>query len=243
MLFGEKSNEIDNLNIPDEFIEITSLLKLHDKNVRKMMFKILNSVFDEEEEVDSKTRDIIEYAVCLKKRRNCSFFIKLLGETLKIKEKDVLFLCAIIDFLDAYNEARSAMPEFENNDYLYSEETCHKKFDKVVVSVAMNSLLSLVFEVISCSQIVNISESKRCKLSGLIGKYTGNGGLCNGEMMKLLLKKKKKSCHKDEMIRMQKMENRALFLLGLECLLVLSDKTEKQQFLKGCLNNFCYVFD
>ena len=243
MLFEEKSNEIDNQNVPDEFIEITSLFRLHDKNVRKMMFKIINSVFDEDEDTDSKAREVIEYAICLKKRRNCSFFIKLLGDALKIKEKDVLFLCAILDFLDAYNEVRIAMPEFENNDYIYGQEACHKKFSKLIVSVAMNSLLSLVFETISCSQIVNINESVRCKLSGLVGKYTGNGGLCNGEMMKLLFKKTRKKCYKDEMVRMQKMENRVLFLLGFECLLVLADKTEKQQFLKGCLNNFCCVFE
>ncbi len=238
MIFLEDTKEIDNQNVPDEFIEIASLMRLHDRNVRKMMFKILNSVFDEDEDVDNRTREVIEYAICLNKRRDCSFFVKLLGEALDVKDKELLFLCAIIDFLDAYNTTRIAMPEFENNDYTHGAEACHKKFGKVFTSVAMNSSLSIVFEAISCSKIVNISAEKRCELSGLVGRYTGNSGLCNGEMMKLLLKKKKK-CYKDELTRMQKMENRVLFLLGLDCLLVLSGKIENKQFLKGCLDNFC----
>ena len=57
MLHG-KSDTIDNINIPDDLIEISSLLKLNKKKVRTNMTRLLNNSFDEDCE-DSK-KELLE---------------------------------------------------------------------------------------------------------------------------------------------------------------------------------------
>ena len=65
MIHGE-SDTIDNINIPDDLIEISSLLKLNRKKVRTNMIRLLNNSFDEDCE-DSKKEllEVMRYTVFL----------------------------------------------------------------------------------------------------------------------------------------------------------------------------------
>ena len=44
------NNNIDNIDIPDEFIEIASLLKLNKKQVKKQMVRIVNCDYEGEQD-------------------------------------------------------------------------------------------------------------------------------------------------------------------------------------------------
>ena len=213
------NEEIDNQNVPVEFVEISSLMKLHIKSVRKKMMRIIHRELNEEQdETGEKIREIMEYAVFLNKRHFRSFFTALLAESFGLAEDKTIFVVSAIELMYSHYIMQNAMPDFENDDYIGGKETCHKKFGKDKTIIASNALFSLVFHSISNND--KLTRDERCKIISIISKYSGRDGVCGGDMMKVLMKKKKN--RNDEIIRMQKLRVKAFYDAGMECVVALA---------------------
>lgn len=242
-MYYDLDDNIDNQNIPDEFIEITSLLKVHKKNVRKKMLKLLHQNFNEDCE-DSKKQlmDIMEYAIFSGGKHYRSFFVELLGKMFDINLAKSLFVGSIIEMMHNYIIMQTAMPELENDDYRHNRESCHKKFGSAQTIVASNTLYSLIMEIITSNGSVKLNNDIRCQIVKIIAKYSGKDGIGGGQMMKLLFKKKQ--LENDEKTRIRKLKINSLFLAGAECIEIIANVNEKQkQSLKTYISNLCNLMN
>lgn len=246
MIYNSRESEIDNQNIPDKFVEITSLLKLHRKNVRKKILKILHQNFNEEDDDSEKLlMEIIEYSIFLDNKYYCSFFTGLLCEMLNINKSESLFIGSIIEMMSSYITMQNAMPDIENDDFICDKLSCHKKFGNANTIIASNSLLPLIFKVISTNDSIKIDKATRCEFIEIISKYSGKDGVCGGQMMKMMLKKRKS--YQDELTRINRLKISALFYAGAECVELLSGcNKKKRMFIRNYINNFCnliYIYN
>ena len=241
MLHGE-NDTIDNINIPDDLIEISSLLKLNRKKVRANMLKLLNNSFDEDCE-DSKKEllEVMRYSVFLGGKYYRSFFISILGEAFDINKQKIIFTSSIIELLHCYILMQNAMPDVENEDYRNNHPTCHKKFGNTKTIISANALISLIIENITNSQLFNNDE--KCKIISIITKHNGKDGVSCGQIMKYILKKKDNHTN-DEETRIRKLKFDALFNAGFECLSTFKTISETQsRAIKNYINNFCNLTD
>ena len=241
-MFFNKDGNIDNINIPDEFIEISSLLKLHNKEIKKKMLKLLHKNFNQDdEESQKKIMEILEYSVFLETDYRRSFFINIVGNALEIKKSYIDFICCIIELLNIYTIVQNAMPNISNDDYINNKETCHKKFGTSQTTIAMTALFNLINSIITDSDIITISDKDRCKLIKIISKYNGKDGVNGGQMMQVLFKK---HCSQDEKNRIKKLNFNSLFLAGNECLAILGNiSSTKTNAIKTYINNLCNIMN
>ena len=244
IMFFNKSRNIDNIGVPSEFVEISSLLKLHAKEIKKKMLSLIHSNFNEDcEESQKQIMDILEYSVFLDIDYRRSFFVSILGEALEINKKNTMFIGAIIEMLNSYALIQNAMPEMENDDYINKTASCHKKFGKAQTAIALSALFSLITDSITDSAMVKMSDTDRCKLINVISKFSGKDGLNGGQMMKVICKKNNK-CSNDTLIRIKKLNINSLFEAGAGCLAVVSKMTNKQKLsVKTYINNLCNIMN
>ena len=238
-MYYDRDDNIDNINVPDKFVEITTLLRLHQKNIRKKIVKMIYKSFDEDCE-DSKKQimDIIEYAIFSGGKHYRSFFVELLGRMFNLNLAKTLFVGAIIEMVHHYIIMQNAMPEFENNDYRHNRESCHKKFGNAQTIIASNALYSLIMEIITDDKSVNFSNEIRCQLVKIIAKASGKDGVIGGQMMKLISKTQK--TRQDEEVRINKLKMHSLFQAGAECIMLISGVSDKQgKYVKEYINNLC----
>ena len=237
-MLHDESNTIDNINIPDDLIEISSLLKLNRKKVRTNMLKLLNNSFDEDCE-DSKKEllEIMRYTVFLGGKYYRSFLISILGEAFDVNKQKITFTSSIIELLHSYILMQNAMPDIENEDYRNNYLTCHKKFGNTKTIIATNALISLIIENITNNPLFNNDE--KCKIISIITKHNGKDGVSCGQIMKYILKKKDTHTN-DEETRIRKLKFDALFNAGFECLSAFKTISETQsRAIKNYINNFC----
>ncbi len=228
----------------EDIIEIADLLKINRIEMHKKMLKLLRQSFDSDcEKSKQKLMEIIEYAVSSKGKYYRSFFVNILGESLGINRARTSFIGAIIEMLHNCILMQSATPYIENNDYRYEQESCHKKFGTDKTIIASNALITLIIEIITSSESVKFSNDIRCELIKIIAKYNGKDGVSSGQMMKLMLKKKRKRSQ-DEDTRIKKLRINSLFNAGAECLELLSKTTDEQNLaIKNYINNFCNLMN
>ena len=244
-MFINSTNNIDNVNIPDEFIEITSLLKLHKKNMRKQVLGILHQNFNNDcEESKRQLMDIMEYSLSSNEDYYRSFFVRILGESLELNKPKTTFIGAIIEMLHSYVIMQNAMPDFENDDFQFNHQTCHKKFGNAETIIALNALINFIMETITSTNLIKINDSDRCNLVKIISKYSGKDGISSGQMMKIILKKKQKKNSQDENTRIKKLKINSLFNAGAECVQLLTNTSSKQNIsIKNYINNLCNLIN
>ena len=241
-MYCSNNDNIDNIDIPDEFIEIASLLKLNKKQVKKQMVRIINDDYEEEQdESGKKITEIINYAVFLGGKYYRSFFINILGEALCVKKTIISFIATILELLHCQALMQNALPYMENEDYRYSNATCHKRFGNSETIIASNILISMIIEMIIENKEINYEV--KCKIIAIITKHIGKNGINGGQMIKLMMKKKDNISH-DEEIRMKKLKLNSLFIAGAECLELLAKTTEAQnKNIAIYILNFCNLMN
>ncbi len=237
-------NEYNNIDVPKEYVEIARQIKLNRILMQKRMLKLLYQNFNENcEKSKQELMEIMEYVISSEGKYYRSFFVNILGEALGVNKARTFFTGSIIEMLHSYILMQSAIPDIENNDYRYNQESCHRKFGVDKTIIASSALITLIMEMITSSDSVKISSNTRCELIKIIAKYSGKDGISGGQMMRILLKKKNK-CTQDEVNRIKKLKINSLFSAGAECIELLADTTDEQNIaIKNYINNFCNLIN
>ena len=234
----DKTDEIDNKNIPDEFIEITGLMRLRKKKMKGNLAKIIHNEFDD----FSDLSEIVEYAVMSGKSYYHSFFAEILGESCKVSEEKRRFLGAIFEMMYNYFEMQNDISDFENVEYRNKKITCQKKYGVGKTIIASNAILSLIYKLIADNKMLKISSKDKCRIISILTKYSGKNGLTGGQMLKIMTKNKK--LYEDELTRIHKLRNSSIYLAIFECFEILSELNEKQiKGLKVYVDNFCHLLE
>ena len=234
----DTTGEIDNKNIPDEFIEITSLMRLRKKKMKGNLAKIVHSEFDDFNELS----EIIEYALMSGRSYYHSFFTEIIGETCGVSEGKRRFLGSMFEMMYNYFEMQNNVSELDNIEYRNSKPTCQKKYGVGKTIVASNAILSLIYKLITDSDVIKLSSKDRCKIISILTKYSGKNGLAGGQILNIISKNKK--LYDDELTRMQRLKISSLFFAIFECIEVLSEMNDKQKKgLKTYVENFCHLLE
>ncbi len=233
-------NQIDNKNVPDEFVEITTELRLHRKQVRGLLAKIVHEFCNEEQ--DAEIGEIMEYALMSGETYYRSFFSKIIGETLGLNTAKSLFVGEIIEMIHHHSVMQNNLPEFDNDDFRHSRQTCHRKYGTSKTIIASNALNALTYQFITNNEKVKISKSMRCDIVSVISKYIGKDGICGGQMMSVC--NKSKIMYSDEMTRLKKLNQSVLLNAALDCLFLMSDCSAKEKkAIKNYSNGICSMFN
>lgn len=233
-------NQIDNQNIPDEFVEITTELRLHRKQVRGQLAKIVHEFCNEEQ--DAEIGEIMEYALMSGETYYRSFFARIVGEALGLSTAKSLFIGEIIEMVHHYSTMQNNLPEFDNDDFRHSRQTCHRKYGASKTIIASNALNAMIYQFITNCDKVKISKSTRCDLVSVISKYSGKDGICGGQMMSLC--NKNKLMYSDEVTRLKKLKQSVLLNAAIDCLFLLSDCSAKEKkSIKTFSNGVCSMFN
>ena len=241
-MFYDFNEDIDNIYVPDEFAEITSLLRLHRREVQTKILKLLD--FNEDcEESKKQLMEIIRYAISFGGRHYRSFFVRILGESFEINKPRILFIGAIIEMLHSYILMQNEMPDIENNDYRCDKMTCHRKFGNAKTMIASNALITLIMDLLANNKSVKIDGDTRCKLVSIVTKYSGKDGVSGGQMMNIILKRKQNHSQ-DEETRIRKLKINSLFNAGAECIEILAGTSVAQNLaIKSYINNICNLIN
>ena len=233
-------NQIDNQNVPDEFVEITTELRLHRKQVRGLLAKIVHDFCNEEQ--DAEIGEIMEYALMSGETYYRSFFARIVGEALGLSVAKSLFVGEIIEMIHHYSTMQNNLPEFDNDDFRHSRQTCHRKYGASKTIIASNALDAMIYQFITNCDKVKISKSMRCDLVSVVSKYSGKDGICGGQMMSFC--NKNKPMYSDEMTRLKKLKQSVLLNAAIDCLFLLSDCSAKEKkAIKTFSNGICSMFN
>ena len=235
----DNSNQIDNNNIPDEFVEITSWMRLRNRKMKGNLAKIIHTEFENNNEF---LEEIIEDAIMSGNNYYLSFFTEILGEICDVSEGKRRFIGAILEMLNIHFEIQDCLTNFNNNSDNKIINFVNKYGNSKSI-IASNTLLSFVFQILSNSELIKVSRRNRCELIGIITKYIGKDGIDEGQMLKLVCKNKQ--LYDDEQTRINKLKISSLYLASVDIIKKFAENlTEKQKSsIKNYVNNLCNVFD
>ena len=223
--------------VPERFVEVVVKLKLQQREVRKTMLKIIHNFFQSDVESDKAIMEICEYMCFLNDDSYSSLFFYLIGNVNDVDPKELNLISALFEIINCCVRQKFALPDIENNDFIAQKESCHKKFGNGKTILAIDAMEALVFQVIYTDSKF-FSDRQKNRIIEIINNYRGKDGVCGGQIMKMLCKKKK--VYKDELTRIKQMLFNAYFLAFIDCLNVVSSHTQRQKnILKSYANNVC----
>ena len=224
-------------DIPEQFVEIVAKIKLQQRDVRKTMLKIIHNCFQNDVDSDRTIMEICEYMCFLSKDCYRTFFIYLIGTNVDIDNKELNLISAVLEMINCCVMNKFALPDIENNDFIDKQVSCHKKFGNGNTMMAIDAMESLALQTIYSNNNF-FNEKQKCRLIEIINNYLGKDGVCGGQVMKMLCKKKK--VYKDELTRIQQMTFNAYFIACIDCLNVILCYTQRQKnILRSYANNVC----
>lgn len=238
-LFYYHNSEKDKQGIPQNLIEISSLIEARTKTIKSNLSKLAYADFDDNKDI----LDIILYTFSSGKTYYRSFFVEILGEAFDVTKGKRRFIGTILEILHNSIIMENYFPEIDNVDYRHNKLTCHRKYSQIQTMIVSNILTAWVYQLIASYKDVNISNDKRCEIISILSKSVGKGGDYGNQMMKILLKKRG-IIYKDEIIRITKQDLSSLFTAGADCIFLLSniDDYEKQQ-IRLYLTNLFNLFE
>ena len=241
-IYCNNSNQIDNNNIPDEFVEITSLMRLRNRKMKGNLAKIIHTEFENNNEF---LAEIIENAVMSGNNYYISFFTEILGESCNVGEAKRRFIGAILEMLNIHFEIQDCITNIDEYNDKNEQNICRfvNKYGYSKSIIASNTILSFVFQILSNSAFIKLSRRNRCELIEIITKHIGKDGIEEGQMLKILCKNKQ--AYEDEKTRINKLKISSLYLASSEIIEKFAENlTERQiQSIKNYVNNLYNVFD
>lgn len=235
----DRFNVTEDQNIPNNLIEISSLIKVRTKTTKANLIKLANHEFNE----NSETYKIISYALMSENTYYRSFFVEILGKALNVPTGKRRFIGTLLEILHCSINIINDFPEIDNNYYRNNNLSCHLKYDKTQTIIASNLMNAWVFNLITGYKDVKLTKSERCDIANIISKNIGNTGNIGNQMMKVILKKKGYA-YKDEITRIKKIHYLSLFSAGGQCIELLANTTKQQNDnIKIYINNLISLFE
>ncbi|MDD5772209.1 MAG: polyprenyl synthetase family protein [bacterium] len=97
--------------------------------------------------------------------------------------KKILNFASAIEFIHTYSLIHDDLPCMDNDDYRRGKLSCHKKFGEDIALLAGDALLTLAFEVLSCTDKKNFSSEKVLEVITEVSRAVGTKGMIGGQVV------------------------------------------------------------
>ena len=154
------------------------------------------------------------------------------GKLLKIKEKQLIDVCAAVECIHSYSLIHDDLPCMDNDSMRRGKPSTHKKYGEATAVLAGNSLLTLAFEIISDKKNL-LSLNKKNEIIQLLSNCAGHTGIAGGQELDLKFEKKRKPL--GQILEMQRKKTGKLFNFCLQSVAVVGNKNKSEKVKFGKL--------
>ena len=207
---------------------ISDKLKQNSKKVDKFLLKFLKK------QNNSLLVKPMKYGVISGGKKIRSTIIFDTGKIFKIKQKNLINICAAVECIHSYSLIHDDLPCMDDDNIRRGKLSTHKKFGEATAVLAGNSLLTLAFEIISDKKN-SLSSNQKNEIINLLANCSGHTGIAGGQELDLKFENKRKKFN--EILDMQKKKTGKLFNFCLQSVAVIANKSKREKKNLGNLGN------
>ena len=207
---------------------ISDKLKQNSKKVDKFLLKFLKK------QKNSLLVKPMKYGVISGGKKIRSTIIFDTGKIFKIKQKNLINICAAVECIHSYSLIHDDLPCMDDDNIRRGKLSTHKKFGEATAVLAGNSLLTLAFEIISDKKN-SLSSNQKNEIINLLANCSGHTGIAGGQELDLKFENKRKKFN--EILDMQKKKTGKLFNFCLQSVAVIANKSKREKKNLGNLGN------
>ena len=174
----------------------------------------------------------MKYGVISGGKKIRSTIIFDVGKLFKIKEKELMNICAAVECIHSYSLIHDDLPCMDNDAFRRGKISTHKKFGEATAVLAGSSLLTLAFEIITTKKY-SLSSRHKNRIINLLANSSGHTGIAGGQELDLKFENKKKKL--TQIIDMQRKKTGKLFNFCLQSTAIVANKNKKEKLYMGKL--------
>ena len=148
------------------------------------------------------------------------------GKIFKIRESNLLNICAAVECIHSYSLIHDDLPCMDNDSMRRGKLSTHKKYGESTAVLAGNSLLTLAFEIISDKKNL-LSSNQKNEIINLLANFSGHTGIAGGQELDLKFENKRKKFN--QILDMQRKKTGKLFNFCLQSVAIIAKKNEKNK--------------
>ena len=199
---------------------IENKLKKNAKKVDKFLISFLKK------QKKSLLLNPMKYGIISGGKKIRSTIILDTGKIFKIREKNLLNICAAVECIHSYSLIHDDLPCMDNDSMRRGKLSTHKKYGESTAVLAGNSLLTLAFEIISDKKNL-LSSSQKNEIINLLANFSGHTGIAGGQELDLKFENKRKKFN--QILDMQRKKTGKLFNFCLQSVAIIAKKNEKNK--------------
>ena len=199
---------------------IENKLKKNAKKVDKFLISFLKR------QKKSLLLNPMKYGIISGGKKIRSTIILDTGKIFKIREKNLLNICAAVECIHSYSLIHDDLPCMDNDSMRRGKLSTHKKYGESTAVLAGNSLLTLAFEIISDKKNL-LSSSQKNEIINLLANFSGHTGIAGGQELDLKFENKRKKFN--QILDMQRKKTGKLFNFCLQSVAIIAKKNEKNK--------------
>mgnify|MGYP006090760265 FL=1 len=147
-----------------------------------------------------------------------------IGDILKVEYKTLIIVGAAVECIHAYSLIHDDLPCMDNDKLRRGKPSTHIKFGESTAVLAGNSLLTMAFEILTCSNL-KINKKTKVDLVQKLSESSGHLGIAGGQYLDLSFEKKKIS--KNKIIDMEIKKTGKLFSFCCAVPAIIKKKSNK----------------
>ena len=199
---------------------IENKLKKNAKKVDKFLISFLKK------QKKSLLLNPMKYGIISGGKKIRSTIILDTGKIFKIREKNLLNICAAVECIHSYSLIHDDLPCMDNDSMRRGKLSTHKKYGESTAVLAGNSLLTLAFEIISDKKNL-LSSNQKNEIINLLANFSGHTGIAGGQELDLKFENKRKKFN--QILDMQRKKTGKLFNFCLQSVAIIAKKNEKNK--------------
>ena len=148
------------------------------------------------------------------------------GKIFKLREKNLINICAAVECIHSYSLIHDDLPCMDNDSMRRGKPSTHKKYGESTAVLAGNSLLTLAFEIISDKKNL-LSSKQKNEIINLLANFSGHTGIAGGQELDLKFENERKKF--SQIVDMQRKKTGKLFNFCLQSVVIIAKKNEKDK--------------
>ena len=199
---------------------IENKLKKNAKKVDKFLINFLKK------QKKSLLLNPMKYGIISGGKKIRSTIILDTGKIFKLREKNLINICAAVECIHSYSLIHDDLPCMDNDSMRRGKPYTHKKYGESTAVLAGNSLLTLAFEIISDKKNL-LSSKQKNEIINLLANFSGHTGIAGGQELDLKFENERKRF--SQIVDMQRKKTGKLFNFCLQSVVIIAKKNEKDK--------------
>ena len=199
---------------------IENKLKKNAKKVDKFLINFLKK------QKKSLLINPMKYGIISGGKKIRSTIILDTGRIFKLREKNLINICAAVECIHSYSLIHDDLPCMDNDSMRRGKPSTHKKYGESTAVLAGNSLLTLAFEIISDKKNL-LSSKQKNEIINLLANFSGHTGIAGGQELDLKFENERKRF--SQIVDMQRKKTGKLFNFCLQSVVIIAKKNEKDK--------------